>query len=159
MVNIRKLGSLITIDLGLVSEEYKGAVLSVRHVGPGKVREWQVALRKLQNQEIGRIIALRRQFTAEEWPDLYASDFATPESTEDATAFAKRVLTDCAHAIIGNDVLEDQATPQAATDYVLAAGMGERVLPHLLSAQLPTKRDLFSADPSNPGPAGHPPAL
>lgn len=158
-VTIRKLGSSLTIDLGDVHPDYKGVVLTVRHMGPGKVREWQVALKKLQNTETARIIELRRKYSAEEWSELYAEGFATPESSEDATAFARRVLQDCAISLVGNGVVDDQASAAGTTEYLLAAGLGEGALPHLLSAQLPTKRALFGQGPGRDQPAGSAPAV
>lgn len=137
---MKKLGDKFRIDLGQYVEALKdkGAFLVLQHMGPGWVRKKSMGFSKLQQIELTRLVAMRKQFSREEFPELYAQDekghasYVTAEHNEAVEAHALSMLAECA---TGVEVPPELGLPSSARELVDYLGVAPYLLGEMLSGQ------------------------
>jgi hypothetical protein len=137
---MKKLGDKFRIDLGqyVTALKDKGAFLVCQHMGPGWFRKKSMTFAKLQQLELIRLVALRKQFTEAEFPELYGKDangnasYATAEHSEAVEAHALAMLAECA---TGVEIPPELGLPQSARELVDYLGIAPFLLGEMLAGQ------------------------
>ena len=122
MVGRRAKGSIEWVSLTEILNEgvpddardttYEGVEVALRHIGPRQALRWRTRLMALKQGELRRIMHLRKEFTADLWPELHEElgdlPVITPEATEEMASFGTEVLGQALAGIRGAGELDSK---------------------------------------------------
>ena len=155
----RKKGDVEWIDMAKVcpGHGFEGIQVGIEHVGPGVARRWSFRLEALRRAELARIIELRKQFSKEDFPDLYATSAdgspttASVEGMEALSDLCVDILRECLAGVRGAPEVEGVSDRQALADYVRYLAVAESLLAPAIAIQSLKAEDIFTEGPRNLG--------
>lgn len=103
-------------DLGIGGFDFDGVEVDARTVGTSTTSAWAAIANREDHFERQRLLVLRQHFTAEEWPELHARKFTTPEGFASLSLFVRRVFADAVkemRLVAGGVVLQRVEGPAA----------------------------------------------
>ena len=88
-----------TAELGLEDPGFDAIEIDLALVGSATAASWGGRYQMAQHLERRRLVELRSQHTAEEWPEIHAPKFVTPDGVPEVARCSRRVFEDSVVAL------------------------------------------------------------
>lgn len=134
---MRSKGDIESFDLGELSglDELRGVSVHIQHIGPGLHRQWALRGMRIQQDEMLRLVELRRGVSKEECPELWSEDFMTVEAAQAGLEESIRVVEECVSHVSGLGPLEGVKDPKIITEELTRLGVEELVMKKAMEVQ------------------------